>query len=76
MVKVGDFVRYEFGKRIVMGIVVEKIVQGPKLPLSMRAAFPKYFYTIDILDSSGTKTSWDVYDCDIESGNLEVLQPS
>lgn len=74
MVKVGDFVRYEFGKRIVMGIVVEKTVQGPKA--SMREAFPKYYYTIDIFESGGTKTSWDVYDCDIESGNLEILQPS
>lgn len=69
-VHIGDLIHYRFGRSEIVGVVVRKYVAS-------RWAAPStdYLFTMDVLESDGVTSPWDIYELDIVTDKLNVLQP-
>lgn len=69
-VRVGDLIHYQFGRSDIFGVVIEKYIAS-----RWAAPHSDYMFTIKILESDCTAGHWDIYEVDIVTDKLKVLQP-
>lgn len=68
---IGSLVLYHFGKSKVFGIITSIILPGEEQPFYN--GIPTLF-TLEIMETGGIKTWWDIHESDLLNGKFQVLQ--
>jgi len=65
----GSLVLYHFGKSKVFGIITSIILGGEEQFYPIPSLF-----TLEIMETGGIKTWWDIHESDLLNGKFQVIQ--
>jgi hypothetical protein len=67
---IGSLIKYHFGNHLVFGIIT-----SVKPPPAFQIFYPKPpLFSLEIMETDGRKTLWDIHESDLLTDKLQVIQ--